>query len=191
MFFRLLLLIATAASLFISASAQNVRLLPSSGDATTVYAVKVKLTGYDSCGICCEGWSKHKKTSQGVNALKTTGVAAAPSLIPAWSKVFIPGLKLNPNRVVDDTGGGMRQYAKKGKIQFDVRFRTHAEALSFGKRYQLVYVVLQNPSFEQETYFRRVSEYVFESESSDPEVAISEAQLSFADAGPQIARLLP
>ncbi len=135
--------------LFVSQATAQEAQLP----APKVYKVRAKLTSYCTCSICCEKWSGGKKTATGTDARKPNGVAAAPQLVPFGSRVFIPGLKTNPIRNVDDTGGGMRKMARQGIVQFDIRARTHAEALRFGKRFQDVYVILDEPSPDQCAFF--------------------------------------
>lgn len=142
-----------------------------------VFVIKAKLTGYDSCRICCEGFTQ---TSTGKNPSITDGVAGAPLKVPYFSHVYIADLKENPLRVVDDTGGGMRRYARKlNRIQFDVRFKTHAEAEKFGIRFVNVFVILHNPTPQQIAYFEQESSFSFESASSTLLNAFLEAQAGY------------
>jgi len=90
--------------------------------------VKMKITAYCPCRKCC-GEFADGFTSIGRDAWKTLGVAADPKLLPYGTKLDIPGVGI---RTIDDTGGAMRQSAKKGIWHIDVRFHNHNEALQFG-----------------------------------------------------------
>jgi len=93
--------------------------------------IRMKVTGYCPCKNCCSQYSDGK-TSTGKDAWKTDGVAADPKILPYHTKLVIPGVGI---REVDDTGGGMRQSAKKGIWHIDVRFPRHEEAKKFGVRW--------------------------------------------------------
>lgn len=93
--------------------------------------VKMLVTAYCPCEKCC-GQYADGKTSRGRNAWKTFGVAADPKMLPYNTKLVIPGVGI---RIVDDTGGAMRQSAKKGIYHIDVRFHSHKEALEFGREW--------------------------------------------------------
>lgn len=93
--------------------------------------IRMLVTGYCPCKICC-GKFADGFTSTGKNAWETDGVAADLKLLPENTKLVIPGVGV---RVVDDTGGAMRQSAKKGICHIDVRFHSHKEALEFGKKW--------------------------------------------------------
>lgn len=92
-------------------------------------AIKMKVTAYCPCSVCCGSWSAYRRTSIGDDAAVCDGVAADPKLIPYRTKLWIPGVG---EREVDDTGGAMRQSARKGVHHIDVRFKTHDEARRFG-----------------------------------------------------------
>lgn len=94
--------------------------------------VKMLVTGYCPCTICCEGWSGWNETATGDDARICDGVAADPRLIPYRTVLRIPGVG---KREVDDTGGKMRQSAKRNVYHIDVRFRTHKEAKRFGRKW--------------------------------------------------------
>jgi 3D (Asp-Asp-Asp) domain-containing protein len=89
----------------------------------------MKVTAYCCCKICCEKFSGGGKTSIGDNANIFDGVAADPKLLPYRTKLEIPGIGI---REVDDTGGAMRQDAKRGIYHIDVRMASHQEARKFG-----------------------------------------------------------
>lgn len=91
---------------------------------------RMKVTAYCPCNKCC-GQYADGKTSTGKDAWKP-GVAADPKLLPYGTKLNIPGVGILP---VDDTGGAMRQSAKKGICHIDVRFPDHREALNFGVKW--------------------------------------------------------
>ncbi len=99
---------------------------PPVGQAWTL----VQTTGYCPCAICCG-------KADGITALMRDvrqypfGIAADFSLIPQRTTVDVPGYGW---AIVDDTGGAMRQSAKKGIVHMDLRFRSHPEARSWGVR---------------------------------------------------------
>lgn len=106
----------------------------------TVRVIRMKVTAYCLCEICCGKWScpeytegaSIRKTSIGDDAKIYDGVAADPKLLPYHTKLDIPGIGI---KEVDDTGGGMRQSAKKGIYHIDVRMPSHSEARRFGVKY--------------------------------------------------------
>ncbi len=99
--------------------------------------ILMKLTAYCPCEKCC-GDDANGKTSIGRDAWKTYGVAADPKLLPYGTRLDIPGIGI---RIVDDTGGAMRQSAKKGIWHIDIRFHTHKEADEFGVKEELVRIL--------------------------------------------------
>jgi 3D (Asp-Asp-Asp) domain-containing protein len=107
----------------------SVRQVPAS-----LRTVRMKVTAYCLCEICCEKWAHlpERKTSIGDDAKLYDGVAADPKLLPYRTKLDIPGIGI---KEVDDTGGGMRQSAKKGIYHIDVRMPSHSEARRFGVKY--------------------------------------------------------
>ena len=56
--------------------------------------VRMLVTGYCPCAICCEGWSGGNETATGDNARICDGVAADPRLIPYPPRRPIPGLRI-------------------------------------------------------------------------------------------------
>jgi 3D (Asp-Asp-Asp) domain-containing protein len=98
----------------------------------------MKVTAYCTCKICCEAFSGLNKTSIGDDPRICDGVAAAPKLLPYRTKLNIPGIGI---REVDDTGGAMRQSAKRGIYHIDVRMKTHREARQWGTRNLMVEIV--------------------------------------------------
>lgn len=152
-------------------SAQVVSTIP----ATKVYSVRAKLTSYCTCRICCGRFSGKNKTATGTDARKPNGVAAAPQLVPFGSRVYIPGLRVNQYRNVDDTGGGMRRMARRGVVQFDVRASSHAEAKRFGTRYQDVLVILDDPTKAQCDFFDAKSLAWWETNFTEPVLAFEDA----------------
>lgn len=101
------------------------------GTRTKERTVKMLVTAYCPCRVCC-GPQAHGVTSTGDNAWVLDGVAADPRLIPYRTRLRIPGVGV---REVDDTGGAMRQSAKRGIYHIDVRFTSHAEAKRFGRKW--------------------------------------------------------
>ncbi len=100
-------------------------------------AIKMKVTAYCPCKKCC-GKHADGKTSTNRDAYKTFGVAADPAVIPYGTVLIIPGVG---ERVVDDTGGAMRQSTKKGIYHIDVRFHSHQEAKNFGVQWLKVKIL--------------------------------------------------
>lgn len=101
-------------------------------------AVKMKVTAYCLCKICCGKWAfrqaqgKTWPTSIGDDARVYDGVAADPNLLPYRTCLKIPGIGI---KEVDDTGGGMRQSAKQGIYHIDVRMSSHEAARKWGVRW--------------------------------------------------------
>jgi 3D (Asp-Asp-Asp) domain-containing protein len=93
--------------------------------------VRMKVTAYCPCDKCC-GPNAIGKTSTGHDAWKTFGIAADPRLLRYRTKLEIPGVGV---REVDDTGGAMRQDAKKGICHIDLRMHSHQEARKFGVKW--------------------------------------------------------
>lgn len=108
-------------------------------------AITMKVTAYCPCKICCGKWAASAKTATGDDARITDGVAADPKLLPYRTRLEIPGAGV---REVDDTGGAMRQSAKKGVYHIDLRMATHAEARQWGVRYLKV-KILETPKPRQ------------------------------------------
>lgn len=114
---------------------KGVRMNPAQNE-DVLYGVKV--TAYCICSICCGKWAQYAKTSTGDDAKICDGVAADPKLIAYRTKLEIPGIGI---REVDDTGGGMRQSAKKGIYHIDVRMPSHQQALKWGVRWLKVRIL--------------------------------------------------
>ncbi len=93
--------------------------------------IKMKATAYYP-GKECYGKFADGKTAIGRDAWKTFGVAADPKLLPYGTKLEIPGVGI---RIVDDTGGAMRQSAKKGIYHIDIRMHSYQEAKNFGVKW--------------------------------------------------------
>ncbi len=100
-------------------------------ESASFFVKRMKITAYCPCAKCCGKYSDGI-TAIGRNAHKTLGVAADPKLLPYRTALEIPNLG---KRIVDDTGGAMRQSAKKGIWHIDVRFPTHQEALEWGVKW--------------------------------------------------------
>ena len=92
--------------------------------------VNALVTAYCTCAICCEN-SADGVTSTGKNANVANGVAIDPKTIPYGYVVAIDGVGF---RICDDTGGAMRQDAKRGITHIDVRMASHQVALQWGKK---------------------------------------------------------
>lgn len=75
------------------------------------------------------------KTSTLKNAFIYDGVAVAPDMIPYGTMVFVPGYGY---KVADDTGGKMRQSARKGVYHVDVRMPSYKKAKEHGRKVQKI-----------------------------------------------------
>lgn len=100
--------------------------------------VKVLTTAYCPCFICCEKVVQDHKTSI-MRDIRTYpyGIATDHKLIPARINLMIPGYGY---AMVDDTGGAMRQDAKRGIIHLDLRYEDHAVARKWGRRWMWIAV---------------------------------------------------
>lgn len=124
----------------IPASVRIVRMNPThnverSAENKNSYVVcGMKVTAYCLCGVCCEKWASNgtRKTSIGDDARIYDGVAADPKLLPYRTRLEIPEIGI---KEVDDTGGGMRQDAKRGIYHIDVRMPSHSAARQWGARW--------------------------------------------------------
>lgn len=98
--------------------------------------ITCKVTAYTpdfrSCGNSADGF-----TSKMDNAYRFDGVAASPDVIPYRTGVYIPGFGI---KEVDDTGGAMRQAAKKGYYHIDLRMKSNREADKFGIKWQRIHL---------------------------------------------------
>jgi 3D (Asp-Asp-Asp) domain-containing protein len=97
--------------------------------------VRVLTTGYCPCAICC-GKDADGITARGRRVEQHPfGIASAPDLVTPWLTLDIPGYG---RARVDDTGGAMRQSAKKNIVHLDLRFITHQVARSWGRRWMWI-----------------------------------------------------
>ena len=91
---------------------------------------------------------KGRKTATGGNA-NHPGIAAAFHIFHPGTRIFLPG---RGTFDVDDTGGAMRQDAKKGIIHIDLRIpRYHRDAyrraMAIGKQWVDAYIVVPSTTF--------------------------------------------
>lgn len=94
--------------------------------------IRVLTTGYCPCAICC-GEDADGITARGRRVDRHPfGIASDPGLVTPWLTLDIPGYG---RAIVDDTGGAMRQSARRGVVHLDLRFTTHAEARRWGRRH--------------------------------------------------------
>jgi 3D (Asp-Asp-Asp) domain-containing protein len=95
--------------------------------------VKVLTTGYCPCPICCEKPVQDWKTSTNRDIRKHPyGIASSHDLVPPGLWLEVPGYGY---AMVDDTGGAMRQDAKRGVVHLDLRFEVHEVARHWGRRW--------------------------------------------------------
>jgi len=98
--------------------------------------VKVLTTAYCPCFICCEKKVQDHKTA--INRDIRTfphGIATDHKLIPPRINLMIPGYGY---AMVDDTGGAMRQHAKRGIVHLDLRYEDHIVARKWGRRWMWI-----------------------------------------------------
>jgi 3D (Asp-Asp-Asp) domain-containing protein len=69
-------------------------------------AIMVRLTTYSRTEKGCDKWTKKGKSSTGIKLKDKVSAAVDPKIIPYFSKVFIPEIKLN--LFVCDTGGAVK-----------------------------------------------------------------------------------
>ena len=60
------------------------------------------------------------------------GIAADPKVVRYRTMIDVPGYG---RAMVDDTGGAMRQSARKGIVHLDLRFRSHSAAKRWGEQW--------------------------------------------------------
>lgn len=118
--------------------------------------------GAESCWPYDDG-----KTSTGVDtSIHPWGIAGCPTLLPYGTEVVVPGYV--PSRhipadrpwKVDDTGGAMRQAARRGRIHVDVRFIHLRSALRHGVREAPIWVRIDEmPEDLQRWHLRRAREF--------------------------------
>jgi len=98
--------------------------------------VKVLTTAYCPCFICCEKVVQDHKTA--INRDIRTypyGIASDHKMVPARLNLMIPGYGY---AMVDDTGGAMRQSAKRGIVHLDLRYEDHQVARKWGRRWMWI-----------------------------------------------------
>jgi 3D (Asp-Asp-Asp) domain-containing protein len=98
--------------------------------------VKALTTGYCPCKICCEKDPQDWKTAINRDIrVHPYGIASSHQLVPPGIWVDVPGYG---HAMVDDTGGAMRQDAKRGIVHLDLRFEDHAVARRWGRRWMWI-----------------------------------------------------
>jgi 3D (Asp-Asp-Asp) domain-containing protein len=96
---------------------------------------KALTTGYCPCDICCEGHSDGRTAINRKVIEHPYGIAVDPKLLPYRINLMVPGYGY---ALVDDTGGAMRQDAKKGILHLDLRFSEHSIARTWGRRWMWI-----------------------------------------------------
>jgi 3D (Asp-Asp-Asp) domain-containing protein len=91
------------------------------------YTRRMNISAYCPCQRCCGKYSDGV-TATGKDAY-SKGVAVDPKVIPLGTKIHIPGYGTVE---ADDVGGAI-----KGD-RLDVRFKTHQEALEWGRQFKEV-----------------------------------------------------
>jgi len=98
---------------------------------------RVITTGYCPCSICC-GKFADGITATGTNAYNP-GIAIDPNIFDLGSHFDVPGYNRRKNGSwikADDTGSKIKGY------HIDLRFKTHKEAMHYGKK--IIYVRVWN-----------------------------------------------
>ncbi len=97
----------------------------------------VLTTGYCPCTICCgPNASGHTSTNRDVRSYPF-GIAVDPGLMPYRYNLYVPGYGIAD---VDDTGGAMREDARRGRFHIDLRFTDHQQARRWGVRWMWIAV---------------------------------------------------
>ncbi|MEK7554459.1 MAG: 3D domain-containing protein [Patescibacteria group bacterium] len=100
--------------------------------------IPMTITAYCPCTDCCGSWAElgpDREVKLGRKASDPGGAATDPSVLSYGTILLVPGAG---TRIVDDTGGAMRQSTSDGEYHIDLRFPTHKEARAWGvKRLQV------------------------------------------------------
>lgn len=109
--------------------------LPISAGEWTSKRIKVKVTAYCPCEICCGRFADGKTFTE--RDADKAGVAVDPNVFPLGSRFDIPGYNRGTNKngswiLADDIGAGVQGY------HIDIRFKTHEEAVKWGVKYLTV-----------------------------------------------------
>jgi 3D (Asp-Asp-Asp) domain-containing protein len=97
--------------------------------------VKMKVTAYCPCEVCCEQWAKipvssgKRKTASGHTIHVGDNFVAAPRIYPFGTEMVIEGYAGGKAVKVEDVGGAI-----KGN-KLDIYFDSHKTALIWGVRY--------------------------------------------------------
>lgn len=97
----------------------------------------VTATAYCPCEKCCGVWAENRPdgivyTASGAEAVQGVTIAADWSIYPPGTVLFVEGLG---EMVVQDRGGAIQGQ------KIDVYFESHDDALQFGRRNVLFYIV--------------------------------------------------
>jgi 3D (Asp-Asp-Asp) domain-containing protein len=111
--------------------------------------ITAEVTAYCPCALCCD--VRTERTADGTNTNRRPyGIAASPDL-PMGAAVWVPpgGGYLDRSQPtdryfrIDDRGGALRsEWRRSGVTRLDLRYRQHADAVRFGRRFLMVWVVL-------------------------------------------------
>lgn len=108
---------------------------------------KALTTGYCPCDICC-GTHANGRTAINRKVLEEPfGIAVEPKLLPYRTFLSVPGYGY---AMIDDTGGAMRQSAKKGILHLDLRFGDHQTARRWGRRWVWIAIPADAPAAQLE-----------------------------------------
>jgi len=99
--------------------------------APTTRKMRVLTTGYCPCVRCCEDTDRRTAINRDIDE-HPKGIAADPKVIRYRTMIDVPGYG---RAMVDDTGGAMRQSARKGIVHLDLRFRSHSAAKRWGEQW--------------------------------------------------------
>ncbi len=98
---------------------------------------RVLTTGYCPCTSCCGPNAIGRTAINNDVRAHPYGIAADKGLMPYRTSLYVPGYGIAD---VDDTGGAMRQDARRGRFHLDLRFTDHAQARRWGVRWMWIAV---------------------------------------------------
>jgi 3D (Asp-Asp-Asp) domain-containing protein len=105
--------------------------------------VKVMATAYCPCRKCCGPYTEPVTSIGRDLATDPYGIAADHTLLPPNTVLTVPGYG---TATVDDTGSAMRKSGEEKVVHIDLRYKTHEEALEWGRRWLWIAVPSDLPA---------------------------------------------